>query len=193
MAAMRRLDPAWPDKRSGGITVKEFENMPALDGRYELINGGLFKKPVSNYEHGTIAFLILKAYILHDPNEDIGEMRQEINFFLQDDYSPAPDVLFWKAGRTPERKTRIAPRPDLAIEVQSPSQSIKELTRKAWAYIDGGVEMVWVIQTDKQLAAIFRPGQDEPETIQADGVLTADGLIPGFEIRLETLYKGKNK
>lgn len=188
MTAMRRLEPAWPVERSGGITVTEFAEMPFLHERYELIHGGLFKKPMSNFEHSRIAFLILRAYIKYDPDEKIGVMGQEVNFFLQDDYSPAPDVLFWKASRAPKRKVKIAPRPDLAIEVQSPNQSIKELTRKAWAYIDGGVEVVWVIQTDKPLAAIFRQGQTEPETVQPDGILDAGEIIPGFQITLSELF-----
>lgn len=191
MVAMRRLDPAWPDKRSGGITVEEFMEMPAFYGRFELIDGGIFKKPVSNFEHGTIAFLILKAYIQFDPTEELGVMRQEVNFFLQADYSPAPDVLYWRADRAPKRKVKIAPRPDLAIEVQSPDQSIKELTRKAWAYIAGGVPVVWVIQPGKQIAAIFRQGQTEPETIQPGGILDAGEVIPGFKVPMSLLFEAE--
>jgi Uma2 family endonuclease len=48
---------------------------------------------------------------------------------------------------------------------------------------------VWVIQPNKQIVAVFRQGQAEPETIQPDGELDGEDVIPGFKLSLKVLFE----
>lgn len=189
MTAMRKLAPVEGKPK---ITITEFEKMSESYHRYELIDGEIVAKPMTKFNHSRIARRIMQAYDRLDPEEKLGAISHEVNFHLNETYSPAPDVAIWKAGRIPNFNTPMAAKPDVAIEIQSNDQSLQELTLKAKLYLVGGIPLVWVIQPNKKIAAVFRQGQAEPETIQPDGVLDADEIIPGFKVSLESLFEGSS-
>lgn len=66
---------------------------------------------------------------------------------------------------------------------------MQTLTNKAKDYIQGGVRLVWVIQPNKQIVAVFRQGQPEPETIQPDGELDGEDVITGFKLPLKVFFE----
>lgn len=183
--AMRTPGAAIPERR---ITIEEFERMPEAGERYELIAGKLVEKPMPTFEHTDIAFFLLMAYRDFDPDEKIGTMRQETGVRIADNV-PVPDLSFWLAHRRPNRRTPTSPRPDLAIEIQSPEQSLKSLFNKAREYTAAGVQIVWVIQPNKKAIHIFRPGQPQPEVISKKGEITGENLIPGFKVMLEKIFE----
>lgn len=170
-------------------TVEEFIKMPQYHERYELLDGKLVEKPMAKYEHGLIADIIRLKLQEFDPQQKLGKMLQEVTVFIRDDYSPTPDLSFWVAGRVPGRKAPIAPYPDLAIEIQSPDQSLKSLIEKTREYQKAGVKLSWIIQPDKKKALVFRQGQQNYETIQPDGELEGEEVIPGFELKLAALFE----
>lgn len=182
---MRRLT-----QTEQSYTVAEFEKLPESYQRVELIDGKLIEKPVLKYRHGHTAKIILKEFLRFDPDEQTGAMNPEVSVYIRDNYSPAPDLSFWLAPRVPPLDIVTAPRPDLAIEIQSPDQSAANLMRKAQEYIKAGVQIVWVIEPTKKIAAVFRQGQAKHATVQSDGLLSGEHLIPGFQIELSKLFEG---
>jgi Uma2 family endonuclease len=184
MAALRAQDLGRP------ISIAEFEKMPESYGRFELLDGEVREKPVPRFRHSNIAGLLIEAYFQFDPKKKTGVMRQEVSIRIREYYSPAPDLSFWYAHRRPSSSAdETAPRPDLAIEIQSPKQALKDLRGKAGEYIKAGVLMVWIIQPEKRAVIVYRPGQAEPETIRAGGELDATPVIPGFKIKLADLFE----
>jgi Uma2 family endonuclease len=171
------------------ITLAEFEQMPERFGPYELIDGRIVEKPVPNFEHGDIAHIISMAVRDFDRKQKFGLMRPEVAVYLTDDYSPVPDLSYWKAERAPNRTMVTAPRPDLAVEVHSPGQTVKDMTDKAVAYINGGVPIVWVIYPKRKITHVFRQGQRGHEIVRIDGVLDGEGVIPGFQLTMQSLFE----
>src|SRR5687767_6610164 len=102
-------------------TAEEFEQLPEFGEDYDLIDGRLVKRPMSSGRHSKIAKLILLAYDRFDPDEKVGIMLQEASIRLEPGNVPKPDVSFWKAERNISVDDTIMPRPDLAVEVHSPS------------------------------------------------------------------------
>ena len=81
--------------------------------------------------------------------------------------------------------------PDLAVEVKSPSNSYPELRRKARIYLSNGTSLVWIIDPMKRSAEVWRVDEDggfESETVTIQGVLRGEGVLPGFELPLRTLF-----
>jgi Uma2 family endonuclease len=169
------------------LTVEEFLQMPESNERYELIRGRLVKKAVPQWTHGNLAYLLGRYYTLFDPYDEKGSMRPEIGVKLRKDYSPLPDVGWWKIGRVPKRGDPIAPVPDLAVEIHSPGQTVKDLTDKALDYIAGGARLVWVFYPEKEIVEIFRPGQAEPERLGIEATLSGEDVIPGFSVTMKNL------
>jgi Uma2 family endonuclease len=172
-----------------GISLAEFEQMPERYDRYELLDGRIVEKPVANYEHGDIADIIRLAVKAFDHKEKLGRMRAEIGVYIADNYSPVPDLSYWKAERAPDRSMTTAPRPDLAVEIHSPGQTVKDMTDKATAYINGGVPLVWVIYPKRKITHVFRQGQRGHEIVRIDGVLDGESVIPGFSISMQSLFE----
>ena len=172
-------------------TAQEFEKMPQFHERYELLDGRLVEKPVPHYDHSEIADIIRLAVHDFDPQEGAGKMRLEVSVSLRPDYGPLPDLSYWITGRIPSRKSvGAAPRPDLAIEIQSPGQSFKSLETKAVEYLKAGVRIVWIVVPGKQEVKVFRAGQTRPETIGLEGKLDGEDVIKGFSLPVAALFEG---
>jgi Uma2 family endonuclease len=171
-------------------TAEEFERMPQFHQRYELIEGKLVEKPMPKYEHSDIIWSIQRAYFLFDPKEQSGVIRPEVTFRAVDDSRPCPDLSYWTNTRKPNRKVEVAPYPDLAIEVQSPGQLLKDLQKKAEIYLKSGVRLVWIIRPEKKVALVYHSDQPKFLTVSENGVLEGGEVIPGFSISLSELFKG---
>ena len=78
--------------------------------------------------------------------------------------------------------------PELVIEVRSPSDSWKAMTRKALEYLDADVNVVLLIDPEDQTATLFRP-DGKPQTIGIDGTLTVPELLPGFSVPLKQIFE----
>ena len=76
----------------------------------------------------------------------------------------------------------------MVIEVRSPSNSWKAMTRKALEYIDADVKVVVLIDPEDQTATLFRP-DGKPQTIGIDGTLTVPELLPGFSVPMKQIFE----
>ena len=104
-----------------------------------------------------------------------------------------PDAAFIrKAFAPPADHEYYVPRmPDLAVEIQSPSNTYAELRRKAAAYLANGTELVWLVLPERAGVEVWRAGTDgEPasEFIANDGRLTGEPVLPGFTLPVERLF-----
>jgi Uma2 family endonuclease len=102
-----------------------------------------------------------------------------------------PDFAFVQAARLlPDVPKTIAwypIAPDLAVEVLSPSDALRDVARKLQHYMLAGTT-VWVIDPDQRGADVYSPGQS-PQTYAADGVLTGEGVLAGFQLPLASLWE----
>jgi len=57
---------------------------------------------------------------------------------------------------------------------------------KRW--IDTGAQLAWLIDPQRKLAMIYRPGQ-EPETLLQPETLRGDGPIAGFILKMQRLWE----
>jgi Uma2 family endonuclease len=102
-----------------------------------------------------------------------------------------PDVHFVRLERWPgpavlDDYLDIAP--DLCVEVTSPTDRWTDLLEKVDQYLDKGVRIVWVIDTRLRNAHVFRL-TGITSKIEADGRLSGEDVLPGFELPLTQLFK----
>lgn len=69
--------------------------------------------------------------------------------------------------------------PVLAVEIQSPNNTVKEMTEKVQEYLASGVQVVWLIDPYFQTVIVHRPGVD-PTFFSRSQTLTGDPELPGF-------------
>jgi Uma2 family endonuclease len=79
--------------------------------------------------------------------------------------------------------------PDLAIEVVSPSNTAAQVLEKVREYLQAGVQFVWIVYpTAREIHGVDARNPAILTRLQVGDVLKAESLIPGFELRLATLF-----
>ena len=83
-----------------------------------------------------------------------------------------------------ETKPELPEPPILAIEIQSPSQSIETVINKANALLEIGVKSVWLIQPALQTVSIF--SKSNPPKTFVEGIVR--DKISGIDLSFEKIF-----
>jgi Uma2 family endonuclease len=174
------------------ITVDEFETM-SLEGRWELVDGELVAMTPSSERSSSTGANIVALLFNHVIPNRLGRVyNAEGGFVLFPDRQTvrAPDVAFVAAERVAEGDardhfSRLAP--DLAVEVLSPSDSLRETREKVGMYLEAGARLVWLVDPMEQTVMVFRP---DAETETLDVTMTIDGgdVLPGFSAPVAAMF-----
>ena len=78
--------------------------------------------------------------------------------------------------------------PILAVEILSPSDTIKAVTEKVEEYLALGVAIVWVVNPRFRTVEVFRPDA-EPQLFNVQQTLTADPCLPGFSTPVRAVFE----
>jgi Uma2 family endonuclease len=57
-------------------------------------------------------------------------------------------------------------------------------------YLAAGTKLVWLVYPDEKMVRVHRP-DGTTELVQADGRLSGEELLPGFELALDELWGEK--
>lgn len=100
----------------------------------------------------------------------------------------APDAAFVATDRVPVDRTGFARlAPDLAVEVVSPSNTMREINDKICDYLDAGTRMVWIIEPRRRTVTVYRSHDDIRILGEGDEVDGGD-VLPGFSLRVRDLF-----
>ncbi len=162
---------------------------------FYLIDGELFWDMAPGYRHGNLAGHIFRHLLNYAEERDLGDGSVESGYYPAADRSTllAPDVAFVRKQNVPTAgHARFVPRmPDLAVEIQSPSNTYAELRRKAAVYLANGAELVWLVLPERASVEVWRIGPDgEPTSafVTRSGSLTGGEVLPGFSLDLQQLF-----
>ena len=165
------------------------------DKYFELINGELFEMSPPGGEHSTIAGEFYHHFRLFDPQRKLGIPTVDAGYHppAKRDLLLAPDAAFTRIERAPKPfpKTWVPVMPDIAVEVQSPSNTLAELRRKAAIYLEHGSQLVWIVIPDRKGVEVCRlddNGDIRAEFVGVDGSLSGEDVLPGFELPLAALF-----
>ena len=165
--------------------------------QFYLIDGELFWDMPPGFLHGHIAGLIFHYFLIFAAKHDLGKPTVESGYYSADDRSTllAPDVAFVSKKKIPLANPAqlLAAMPDLAVEIQSPSNSLAELRRKAAVYLANGTELVWLVLPEQAGVEVWRTdadGEAASDFIAHDGSLNGEPVLPGFTLDLQKLFPG---
>ena len=173
-----------------------FVHQPENAERYfELINGELIEMAPTGEEHGLLAGILFLHIRSFDPEGRLGIPAVDAGYYSPDDRRTllSPDVAFRRIdAASPPLSRRFVPiMPDLAVEIVSPSNTMPQIRRKAAIYLNHGTKLVWIVIPSKKSAEVCRldaDGNVQTEVIGADGSLSGEGVLPGFELELSALF-----
>jgi len=165
--------------------------MPEDDSvRTELDEGELITMPLGGGDHGLleneIAFLLTGFVSKHR----LGRVYSgDTGFRLGQVTVRAPDVSVVRAERVKavHRGSFANGAPDLAIEVFSPSDSVRQLMRKVKQYFAAGCHTVWIVYPEqREVNVLEASGADR---LLRDGdLIEAPELLPGFSVPVSEFF-----
>jgi Uma2 family endonuclease len=161
------------------------------DRLFELVDGVLVEKAMGAYESmlameiGRLLKNFVKAHKLGTVLGEAGLLR------LAPGLVRIPDVAFlsmekFPGGRFP--KGAIAPlAPDLAVEVLSASNTVREMDEKLHDYFTAGARLVWYVDPPPQTIQVFT-SPTASRTLTVGQMLDGGNLLPGFQLDIRDLF-----
>ncbi len=172
-------------------TVKEFEALIARpenrDRLFELIHGELVEK-MPTEEHGELALAIGSPMRAFASEHKLGRVGVEVRHQLprDDKNSRLPDVSFISGQRPRVTEGGVPQMPDLAVEIKSPDDSLKQLREKANYYLLNGTRIVWIVDAVKRLVIVITP-DDEDIKLEHE-ILDGGDVLPGFTLPVKAIF-----
>ncbi len=175
------------------MTAEELERLPDDDNRYELIEGELVAMAPVKLRHFRVTGNVYGPLHRHVTERNLGVVGGEGGFvlFRDPDTVFAPDIAFvradrWPTGDAEDHFGELAP--DLAVEVRSPSESMRTLLAKARRYLAAGVLLVWLVDPETRTVIVLVPGMD-PVTLTDGDVLDGGDVVPGFRLPVSDVFR----
>jgi len=181
------------------LTIEEFVRKYD-EAPFEIINGRLIPVHPPLYGHSKAIKRIYDAILFYNQEHYYGEVFTETTFIIeyQTDWvagSRVPDVLFVRKERLKayEAETEnsdlkpLALVPDLVVEVVSKNDTYSDVNEKIDAYLDDGVELIWVVDPQRKRVAVYE-GNDQPVMLGEGDSLSGGDVVPGFELKVSEVF-----
>ncbi len=173
------------------LTADELEKWPDDDSvRYELDEGELIEMAPASEEHGGIENEIGSILRNFVKEHKLGKVYGSSGGFkLKPDTMRAPDVAFVRRDRVESVKSRGFAKgpPDLAVEILSPSDSVRQLKRKVKQYLAAGTHTVWIVYPEsREVNVIEALGADR--VLGKGEMLECPALLPGFSVKIDEFF-----
>lgn len=179
------------------MTAEELLKLPRGQFRYELVNGELRQMSPAGQNHGKIAARLTIALGRHVEENDLGEVfAAETGFKLREkpDTVRGPDVGFVaraRAEKVGESKGYFPGAPDLAVEVLSPDDTVREVEEKVAEWLEYGTRLVWVVSPKLHAVTVYRSLTDI-QTLTENDTLDGEVVIPGFSYSVSKLFAARS-
>lgn len=167
------------------LSLKRFLRLPEAKPALEYIDGKVVQKVAAKRAHSVMQTMLGVELLQFVRERGLGLAYVELRTTFGG-YSIVPDVCVFRRDRLPSDEDVMEP-PDLAIEVISPGQTVRDLSAKLRWCVEHGVALGWLIRPRRRTAFVFRPGQPVEE-LDERGTLSGEGVVPGFALPLATLF-----
>lgn len=176
------------------VTTTEFERFLQLpenqERLFELIHGEIVEK-MPTEERGMIVINIGAAIRIYLKQHQVGRVGAEIRYKLPADRynSRMPDLSVNSRQRPVVREGSVPQMPELAVEIKSPTDSIKRIREKAHYYLANGAQVVWLVFPNKRYVEVYQL-DGEMEVLVGDDLLDGSDVLPGFTMSVADVFDG---
>ena len=173
------------------LSIEEFERLPEPEqgGGYELDEGEpVYVSPNSVEQFEFIHRLYLKLKRWAQRNNR-GRVTADSWIQIASGIVRAPDVAFIPRDRTFDfdPKHPLKTIPALVIEVLSPYNTAREMSRKIQQYRDAGVDLIWVVDPEKCEVDIHSAAP--LRTLRKGDTLQDRRVLPGLAISVNSIFE----
>ena len=168
------------------MTLAEFLEYD-IEG-YEYVKGKLVPMSPATRIHSKISVNVIRHLDRYVLENQLGEVHVEATFQVGE-RALKPDVAFVSTTRLGgDENTGFPIPPDLAIEVVSPTDVQWRIVDKAFAYLNAGTRLVWVLNPRSKTVTVYRSEKDIALLTYED-TLTGEDVVPGFTCPVSQLFE----
>ena len=184
---VRQFSPESPPHEIPKMTLEEFLESD-LEG-YEYIEGELVPTSPTSVEHGDISMNLISPLNLYVRANQLGRVYAPDTSFQVGECVLTPDVAFISIDQLPADRSKASPvPPDLAVEVVSPTDKLYQVEEKAFAYLEAGTQLVWVIKPRSKTVTVYR-SEIDITVLTRNGTLSGEEVVKGFSCRVAELFE----
>jgi len=174
------------------MTAEELLRLPDSPYQHELVKGELITMSLPGEEHGAVIMNIAAPLALYVKRNGLGVVYGETGFQIErnPDTVLGPDTAFVRQDRvekSPISKGYRFGAPDLVVEVNSPSDSMKKIERKIQLWLSAGARIVWSVDPKTRTVTVYE-GPDAVTVLTEADELTGGDVVPGFRLPVPELF-----
>ena len=169
------------------LTLDEFLALPEAEPALEYADGEVTQKVSPNAWHGKLQFVI--AELLDRPGVSSAFTETRTTYAGR---SFVPDVIAFAWNRTPldehgEIPLYVSIPPDVAVEIRSPGQSLREQVERCRWYVANGVRVAPLVDPIERTVRLFRrDGERGP--LRGDDVVDVSDVVVGCAFTVNELF-----
>ena len=164
------------------VTIDDMYHMPEDGQKYELVDGEVVVSPAGAL-HGEIALKIAHIIATFLDDHPIGKVYGDnVGLILPTGNLRSPDAFFVRTEKLPNGKSPVTFGEfvlDLAVEVLSPGDSIRQVANKIGEFLECGVPLVWVVDPGTQTVTAYQSLTQIQQFTEQD-TISAEPIMPGF-------------
>lgn len=171
--------------------VKKAVEIIDPEKQIEIVNGDIEIKEMAGAKAGGVAARIIIEVGYYVKTKKLGRLYTPDTTFTIGKNQRMPDVSFVSAKRIPKKgepskKWNFAP--DLAVEVVSPTDSVKKVRDRLQEYFSAGVKEVWVVEPEISLLSVYHEPLKPTAILTKEDELISKEIFPGFRLKLSEIF-----
>src|SRR5271155_526276 len=157
------------------------------------VDGELSVKPIGGCRVSSVNLAVGTALRQWADRDGRGETFANAGFTLPDGSMRGAHTAWMLNERweslTKHEKAGFAPRcPDFVVEIVSPFDTLEEMQAKTGQWIANGAKVGWLIDPDREVVEIYRPGRGV-EVLERPEKVLGDGPVAGFEVVMARVWE----
>ena len=178
------------EQRTTGLTWDDLlEMFPEEERtRREIIGGELFVTPQPSVHHQRVVTRLTLALARYQERHGGEVFGVELDTLVTPSDVVQPDLMFFSEEASLELGPRpVTTRPELVVEVSSPSTRKRDRTVKRDLYARFGVPEYWFVDLDADRIAVYRLREGrygDPELVER-GAIVESVALPGFSASVD--------
>jgi Uma2 family endonuclease len=173
-----------------GLTLEGFLALPEEKPALEYADGVVTQKVSPKIPHSLLQVAFV-ALLLPLQEARIARPFTELRTtFAGRSYVPDVALIRWeRIPRTPTGRPEddVLIPPDLAIEIISPGETLREMQAKCRWYVENGVPVALLVNHRDESVRVFRPGVPT-ETWRGSGRIDLADVVPGLAVVVEDIF-----
>jgi Uma2 family endonuclease len=177
------------------LTVEEYVKLPDTGRPTELVRGRVVTLNPPFPYHGYVCLQVGRIISNFAEEHGLGRAMSNDSGVITErdpDTLRGADIAYYSYTRVPRgpipRDRYLGVVPELIVEVLSPDANWSRVYRKVGEYLDAGVTVVVVLDTQTSTATVYRSNQPS-QNIAADGELEIPDVLGEFRVPLRRFFE----